>query len=104
MGIFITFRNITVAAKYLKKHVKEQTKVSKGNKSYGDYDWVDLYRSGKLRKLYSTELDKYIKQHGMEQKTCLTKKDKLSRIESLGLNRTKEMGYLMNYKIMMIRV
>ena len=40
-----------------RKHVKEQT-VSKGNKSYGDYDWVDLYRSATLGKLYNNELDK----------------------------------------------
>ena len=57
--------------------MKEQTKVSKGNKSYDDYDWVDLYQSGKLEMLYDTELDKYLKHHGMEQKTCWTKKDKL---------------------------
>ena len=45
--------------------MKEQTKVSKGNKSSGDDDWIDLYRSAKLGMLYNTELDKYLK-HGAE--------------------------------------
>ena len=31
-----------------KKNTREQTKVSKGKRSYGDYDWIDLHRSGKL--------------------------------------------------------
>ena len=69
----------------------------------GDYDWVDLYRNEKLRKLYNNELDKYLKQHGMGPKTYLTKKDNLSV-----LKHTQQRGYLLNYKkmrkILMIRV
>ena len=41
-----------------RKDVRELTKLSKGNKSYGDYDRVELYRNGKIEKLYNSELDK----------------------------------------------
>ena len=51
---------------------------------YEDYDWITLYRDGKLRKLYSSEFDKYMNEHHMENCTgTVTKKQAAHQIMRL---------------------
>ena len=65
-----------------RQNSKEQAKQSKERKCYTDYNWLELHRSGNLRKLYSSELDKYLIHTKMQNKTCLSKKDKISWVEA----------------------
>ena len=51
-------------------------------KQYKDYDCVEIHRTGKLHKMYATELDKYIIYHHTEDILNLTKKQKLSWVEA----------------------
>ncbi|MCP3927916.1 MAG: hypothetical protein GY705_02310 [Bacteroidetes bacterium] len=76
-----------------RKCLREKKKVSKQNSPYEDYDWVDLYRNGKLGKLYAVELNKYLVHHAMDDKVSLPKKDKLSWVEAhIGKELFKELG------------
>jgi hypothetical protein len=57
------------------RNVEKQEKL---DKTYADYDWVALTESGKLGKLVLTELNKYLKHHGLQ--VLGNKKDKVKAI------------------------
>ncbi len=65
-----------------RKAIREKAKITKSNKSYEDYDWVNLYRNGQIGKLYATELNKYLSHHKLEGQLNLKKQEKLKWVEA----------------------
>ena len=59
-------------------------KEKKEAQTYNDYDWVALFKDGKLKKLLNSELDKYLNHHQMEEFSGAgtKKQDKLQCIEA----------------------
>ena len=50
-------------------------------KTYNDYDWLQLFRDGCMRKLKVKDLNKYIKFHGFIRRLTLRKAEKLLFIQ-----------------------
>jgi hypothetical protein len=49
--------------KMKRKTMREQAKNKKEAKTFKDYNWSVLYSSGTLKKLYGSELNKYLEHH-----------------------------------------
>jgi hypothetical protein len=57
-------------------------KTSREDKTYSDYDWLDLHQSDRLKKLLNFELGKYLIHHNMKDKLHLPKGKKIEWISA----------------------
>lgn len=64
----------------IRENERKKKRCIESNKRYKDYDWPNVISSGKLSKLKVTELDKYLKYHGLS--LIGRKADKITRITS----------------------
>jgi hypothetical protein len=67
--------------KLKRKQEKEKLKVNEASKSYSDYDWEKLYKTGRLKNLKVCELDKYVQHYKLTTRK-LTKADKLQLLSA----------------------
>ena len=52
----------------MRQEEKGHAKKDEETKGYGDYNWEELYKSGKLKKLKVAELNKYIFRHNLSSR------------------------------------
>ena len=52
----------------MRQEEKGHAKKDEETKGYGDYNWEELYKSGKLKKLKVAELKKYIFRHNLSSR------------------------------------
>ena len=58
----------------MRQEEKRQAKKDEETKGYGDYNWEELYKSGKLKKLTVAELNKEIFRHNSRRKMSKSEK------------------------------
>ena len=67
--------------KLKRKQEKEKMKVDEASKSYSDYDWEKLYKTGRLKTLKVCELDKNVQHYKLTTRK-LTKAEKLQLLSA----------------------
>ncbi|CAB4041730.1 Transient receptor potential cation channel subfamily A member 1, partial [Paramuricea clavata] len=75
-------RNLEASKRRREKENEEKNK-RRFNMKYEDYDWIDLVVSGKINKLYSAELDKYLVEHQLNTKCRKSDKIKAVTVHAL---------------------
>ena len=71
------------ASKRRREKENEEKKKKRVNMKYDDYDWIDLVVSGKINKLCSAELDKYLVKHQLNTKCRKSDKIKAVTVHAL---------------------
>ena len=75
-------RNLEASKKRREKENEMKT-MKRVNMKYKDYDWIDLVVSGKINKLYSAEVDKYLVKHQLNTKCRKSDKIKAVTVHAL---------------------
>ena len=57
----------------MRQEEKRHAKKDKETQGYGDYNWEELYKSGKIKKLKVAELNNYIFRHNLSRRKMSTR-------------------------------